>query len=80
MRLVNAYTISPDEIKSGDVMLFTVKAMVMRRDDHGVLRYRIYRCAWEGWEDRVPQGSQAANMKEVAEALFPSLALVGKPE
>ena len=77
MRVVNAYTVVSDDIKVGDVMLFTVKAIVLRRDADDKLRYRIYRSAWEG--DAVPQGSQVSNMREVAEALFSSLAMVGEP-
>ena len=75
MRLVNAYTVQPQDIQVGDVMMFTIKAMVVRRQ--GSLRYRIYRCVWEG--DEVPQGAQVSNMEEVAEAFFPTLAMVGEP-
>ncbi len=76
MRLVNAYAISPSDIQVGDVMLYTVKAMVLHEQD-GKLRYRIYRCEWEG--DEIPQGSPTINMEEVASALFPSLAMVAEP-
>lgn len=77
MQLVDAYTVSPQDIKVGDVMVFVVKAIVLRRDADDKLRYRIYRCGWEGTE--IPQGSQVANMEEVAEAFFPTLAIVGEP-
>jgi len=76
MRLVNAHTISPDEIKSGDVMLFVVKAMIVRP---GI--YRLYRCPFEGYLSKeTPQGSRIANERAVCEALFPTLAHVAKPD
>lgn len=73
-RIVNAFTISPHDIQPGDVMLFTVKAMVRRRDSAGRLRYRLYRCPFEG---EIPQGDQVLDMAEVCHQLFPSLAAVG---
>lgn len=78
MEVVNAYTISPRDIKQGDVMLFVVKAMVTREG-----WYRIYRCEYTGSiaPDDIPQGSRVySNEKEVCEALFPSLAMVAEPE
>lgn len=78
-RLINAYTVSPDDIQPGDVMLFVVKAQVMYRDSDGQLRYRLYRCPWQGHFTDLPQGSQTENMKEVCEAFFPSLAQVAIP-
>lgn len=78
MKLVNAYTVCPDEIEPGDVMLFVIKAMVVRP---GV--YRLYRCHYpyviENDED-VPQGNRIFNEQEVCEALFPTLAQVAKPD
>lgn len=74
MRVVNAYTVRPDDIETGDVMLFVVKAMVVRP---GV--YRLYRCAAK-LLGGVPQGSRILNESEVCEALFPSLALVAEPD
>jgi len=68
MKVVNAYTISPDDIEVGDVMVFTVKAMVTSPG-----YYRLYRCPYTG---EVPQGSRIVNEEAVCEALFPSLAMV----
>lgn len=80
MRLVNAYTVNPADIEAGDVMLFVVKALVVRP---GV--YRLYRCAYPpvlivGDDDKIPQGSRIVNEREVCEALFPSLAMVAEPD
>ena len=77
-RIVSAYTISPHDIQPGDVMLFTIKAMVTRIDNDGTLRYRLYRCPFEG--DGIPQGSQVGDMVGVCHELFPSLAAMGEPE
>jgi hypothetical protein len=59
-------------------MLFTIKAMVNRRDRDGVLRYRLYRCPFEG--DSIPEGSQIGDMAGVCRQVFSSLAAVGEPE
>lgn len=78
MRLINAYTAYPSEIESGDVMLFVVKAMVVRP---GV--YRLYRCSYPAtllYNDEIPQGTRITNEREVCEALFPTLAQVAKPD
>lgn len=81
MRLINAYTVSPDDIEAGDVMLFIVKAKVVRP---GV--YRLYRCpclrAFADGIDSgdIPQGSRIVNEREICEALFPSLAMVAEPD
>jgi len=79
VRLINAYTVRPDEIEPGDVMLFVVKAMVTRP---GV--YRLYRCLYPPvllYNDEIPQGTRIHhNEQEVCEALFPSLAQVAKPD
>lgn len=72
-RIVNAYTINPGDIQSGDVMMFVVKAMVVAPG-----RYRIYRCLYE--PDDVPQGDRVTLEDEVARAIFPSLALVAEPD
>ena len=72
-RIVNAYTISPELIKSGDIMMFTVKAMVVRP---GV--YRLYRCPYDG--DGIPQGDRVLNEDVVCQELFPSLSSVAKPD
>lgn len=79
MRLINAYTVQPGDIETGDVMLFIVKAMVVRP---GV--YRLYRCPcpprFAGSDSEIPQGSRIDNEQEVCETLFPSLAMVAKPD
>lgn len=78
MRLVSAYSIQPDEIEAGDVMLFIVKAMVVRPG-----KYRLYRCPYPPtllYNEEIPQGSRIVNEREVCEALFPSLALVAEPD
>lgn len=79
MRLVNAYSILPGEIQAGDVMLFIVKAMVVRP---GI--YRLYRCPYPprlaGGDSEIPQGSRIINEQEVGEVLFPSLAAVAEPD
>ena len=77
MEVVNAYTISPSDIKQGDVMLCVIKAMVT-----GPGWYRLYKCEYmySTTPDDIPQGSRILNEKEVCEALFPSLAQVAEPE
>lgn len=79
VKLVNAYTMNPADIEAGDVMLFVVKALVVRP---GV--YRLYRCAPYSHihesRKRIPQGSRISNKREVCEALFPSLAMVAEPD
>jgi len=77
--LVNAYTVHSQDIKPGDEMCFVVKAIVTSRRD-GKLRYRLYRCQWEGAEDDIPQGSRMNYEETVCIELFPSLAKVGKPD
>jgi len=78
-RLINAYTIQPNDIKEGDVMLFTIKAMVSRRDHEGGLCYRIYRCRWDGGLEDIPQGDRVPDMEAACEALFPTLAHIAEP-
>jgi hypothetical protein len=73
-RVVNAYTISPDDIRQGDIALFTVKLVMVREGF-----YRIYRCEYDT-STKVPQGSRIANEKEVCEALFPFFVKVVKPD
>ena len=72
-RVVNAYTISPDQIQHGDVMMFVIKAMVVAP---GV--YRLYRCLYAG--KSILQGSRISDEEAVCKALFPSLALVAEPD
>jgi len=73
-------TVDPSDIEAGDMMLFVVKAMVVRP---GV--YRLYRCAYPpvliiGDDSKIPQGSRITNEREVCQALFPSLAMVAEPD
>jgi len=78
MRLVNAYTVNPADIEAGDVMLYIVKALVVRP---GV--YWLYRCCHRPhFEDdgEIPQGARIVNEREVCQALFPSLAMVAEPD
>lgn len=79
-RIVNPREIRPDEIQPGDQMLVIVKAMVSPEDDDGLLRYRIYKCPYPWEREGIPQGSHVPEMEKVCELLFPSLALVGKPD
>ena len=79
MKVINAYTVQPDEIEAGDVALFVVKAMVVRPG-----LYRLYRCAYPlrfmSDDSEIPQGDRIANEEQVCQALFPSLAMVAKPD
>lgn len=77
MRIVDAYSISPQGIRPGDVMLYIVKALVVRE---GV--YRLYRCpaTRDILLGEIPQGSRISNEEEVCEALFPTLAAVAQPD
>ena len=78
-RLINAYSIAPNDIRVGDEMCFIVKAMVIGSTDEKLI-YRLYRCAWDGSIEDVPQGSGLFDDDgKVCEAVFPSLAMVGKP-
>ena len=72
-RLVNAYTVSPDDIEPGDIMMFVVKAVLSDRDHNDTLRYRIYRCSWDGDIENIPQGSHVPNMEDAARNFFPVL-------
>jgi len=74
-RLVNAYTVAPQDIEAGDAMLFIVKALVVRPG-----LYRLYRCRADD-QEKIPQGARIfKHEEEVCEALFPSLAAVAKPD
>lgn len=65
-RLVNPYTIRYDEIKEGDVMVYIVKAMVVRP---GI--YRLYKCHYDG--STIPQGNRILHDEDVCQELFPTL-------
>ena len=72
--IVNAYTISPNDIQPGDVMMCVVKAMVVGKDVRGRLIYRLYRCPYDG---PVVQGSRTRNEMIMCGELFPSLFAAG---
>jgi hypothetical protein len=67
--IIDAYNATPADLKPGDTMLFTVKAMVTHTGG-----YKIYRCPWEPFNID-PQGSAltAEQAEGVAAALFPVL-------
>jgi len=76
--VVNAYTVSPMDIQPGDVMMYVVKAMVVRRTESGKLVYRLYRCLYDG---PVVQGSRVGgNEMIMCSELFPSLDAVAIPD
>ena len=77
MKLINAYTVQPNEIESGDIALFVVKAMVVRTGT-----YRLYHCRYPvaSGSNEIPQGDRIINEQEVCQALFPSLAAVAEPD
>ena len=80
-RIVEHNAVAPSNIKEGDVMLFTVKAMVSRNDEG--LTYRLYRCDLETATTfgGIPQGMRVPDHeRQVCEALFPSLAAVAEPD
>ena len=77
MTIKNAYTVTGDQIESGDEFLFVVKLMVGHRKVDGKPAYRMYRCRWEGDESDIPQGDQIDMSKRVDRALFPTLAAAG---
>ena len=68
MTLKNAYTIKPYDVQPGDEFLSVIKAIVQWDGT-----YKIYRCAWEGSEAEIPQGSIIYNSEEVAKSIFPVL-------
>jgi len=75
MRIVDPVSIRPLDIQNGDVMLCTVKLMVIK-DGEGQLRYRIYRCPYDETGDALrtgmlPQGSRIDKEQTVMEQLFP---------
>jgi len=75
MRIVDPVSIRPLDIQNGDVMLCTVKLMVIK-DGEGQLRYRVYCCPWEDpmkpfRGERIPQGSRIGEEQAVMEQLFP---------
>jgi len=72
-RVVNAYSIRPDEIQPGDTMMLLLKAVVTRRG-----RYRIYRCKASEYLEyfnsgEIPQGARLGGEEAVAEQVFPAL-------
>jgi len=79
-KLINAYTVSPNDIEPGDEMCFVVKAIVTRRGADGKLYYRLYRCPWAGTLDNVPQGSRMGQEDVVCQEVFHSLWCIGAPD
>lgn len=79
MAIVNAYMVSPNDIKPDDVMLFVIKAIVMYDGT-----YRLYQCPYDGPTSKygLPQGARvsAGYERGIAQAIFPSLALVAEPD
>ena len=76
MPIVNFYTIKPQEVKAGDVMVVTVTLHVMAVDKQGRPVFSMYRCPWPNpqiGDEGIPQGDHI--MKELAagaqKALFP---------
>lgn len=76
-RIVRECNIFPSDIKSDDVMLSTVKALVVRPG-----AYRIYRCPFQTDVRMMPQGMRVPPHAEAAicEAFFPSLAQIAEPD
>ena len=68
----NFYTVRPDELKPGDVLVCTVTLHVGYHGEPPV--YRMYRCAYppQLGEEAIPQGQPIlSNVKEVTQVLFP---------
>lgn len=75
------YNISPRELEPGDVLLCTVKLMVMNhRAPDGSLLYRLYRCRYDG--DEEPQGMklESAFTQDAAETIFPVVSTVAQAD
>ena len=75
-QLKNFYTISPAELKPGDVLAAIVTCHIQHIDTETDTVYiRTYRCALETQTDEndIPQGSPSGNDVELARMLFPFL-------
>ena len=81
MRVVNAYTVRPDEVADGDVMLFTVKAIATPGGG-----YKLWRCQYQGPSDpddpAFPQGMRLGPGSALgcARAMFPVLTIDRDPD
>ena len=81
----NFYTIKPFQLGPGDVLLCTVKLLVLHeKGKTGRHRYRLYRCAYPAdtdcmYQEDVPQGSRIypEDMEAFAEELFPVVGSAG---
>ena len=72
-RLVNPYTVRPGELKSGDVLVFTVTCHIIERANNRI-EARIYRCPYDGPTfEGIPQGSRTAYYMQDEEALLRNL-------
>jgi hypothetical protein len=72
MPIKNFYTVRPDELQPGDVLVCTVTLHVGYHGDPPV--YRMYRCGYPPaiGEEGIPQGSAIlSSVEQVAAALFP---------
>ena len=72
-RVVDAYTIRPDEVQPGDTMMFLLKAVATRQG-----QYRIYRCKASEYleyfnSNAIPQGARVLDEEAVARQVFPVL-------
>jgi hypothetical protein len=74
MNVVDSYTLRPDEVSTGQVMIATVTIHLDYPTRDGKPTYRVYKCRYGGQESGgIPQGSKLLpeQAKAVAEALFP---------
>lgn len=75
------FNTAPNELEPGDILLCTVKLMVMNhRAPDGSLLYRLYRCRYDGTEE--PQGMkvESSRTQDVAETIFPVVSTVAKAD
>ena len=73
-RIVNFYTVRPDELKPGDVLVATVVLHIVESPGYPGLRGRVYRCGYPPETyDGIPQGTHLGckETDEVINALFP---------
>ena len=71
-KIVNFYTVSPDELKEGDVLVCTITAHV-----HYDGSISVYRCEYPHAHvsgEGIPQGSKIGNEKSTVDQIFPVLA------
>jgi len=77
MGIVNFYSVLPEDLKPGDVLVCAVTLQVTRQALDGPLLYRMYRCNYPkmyGMADEVPQGTRIfGDVKTVGESLFPGM-------